>query len=380
MEKERFRYLYKQYQSNLLSVQERQEWEVFLVNKEIADELEQDIPWFDIPTEDLFGLSEVRANSMISEIVKQPQVSHGGRSYKFWYVAAAVVTIIVSIGIGFFTKRNLAEETKMTYMQDVLPGGLGATLTLANGKKISLNEASKGELTTESGVVISKAENGQLVYEIKVQNGGGNEVNTLSTANGETYQVRLPDGTVVVLNAASSLTYAVNLNEHKKRIVNLTGEAYFEVAEDKERPFIVKTHQQEVTVLGTHFNINAYKDENVTKTTLLEGSVKVNGSIIKPGQQSIIKDIDIQIINADIEMETAWKNGYFIFNDESLESIMRKISRWYDVEVFYQDKLPPISFIGEISRSKNLSTFIGILEESGDVHFKIQGRRIIVTK
>ena len=167
-------------------------------------------------------------------------------------------------------------------------------------------------------------------------------------------------------------------------MVELTGEAYFEVAKNKQMPFIVHTQNQEVEVLGTHFNISSYDDEKVTKTTLLEGSVKViaqaNQKVIKPGEQAQINRnvAAIKVLPVSIEEAIAWKNGYFVFNDEKLESIMQRVSRWYDIDYEFQGQQGNLSFLGVVERSKNISSLLKVLESTGNVHFKIEGRKIIV--
>jgi transmembrane sensor len=277
---------------------------------------------------------------------------------------------------------------------DVEPGDNEALLTLADGTKISLSAAATGAVAKQAGIEIVKTKDGQLIYNLNKTSGttdesGANEYNIISTPKGGQHQINLQDGTRIWLNAASSLKFLPDFADLKERRVELIGEAYFEVSKDKKRPFRVVTLQngttQIVEVLGTHFNINNYEDENSTKTTLVEGSVRIltdanQPKVLKPGQQSILKNNAIVIETVDTEDAIAWKNGNFIFNDENLESIMRKISRWYDVEVYYQDKLPQASFLGTFSRSKNLSTLLKSLESAGKVHFKIEGRRITVMK
>ncbi|HWW42499.1 FecR family protein [Pedobacter sp.] len=301
---------------------------------------------------------------------------------------AASIILIAAAGL-FYNKYNRRQEPATgNYSKTIVPGKQGATLMLANGKKIRLSDAGNGELAKESGVSISKTANGQITYEIKQPLDAANQeeqVNTLSTEKGETYGIKLPDGSLVILNAASSITYAANITALHERRVKLRGEAYFEVAKDKIHPFIVETEQQQVAVLGTHFNVMAYEDEETVKTTLLEGAVKISAhgkyQSLKPGQQAEVKPSGIQLLdNVDLEEITAWKNGDFKFND-NLENIMSKIARWYNVEIIYQNKFAPdLTFSGKISRSRNISCILKMLEYNGDVHFKIEGRKIIVTK
>lgn len=329
------------------------------------------------------------SDKMWSAIQKSQGVSSTSPKYgRIWVRIAGIAATIAFVALGvYFFNRNTANVTKEEYAiaRDVVPGRTGATLTLANGKKIRLSDAVNGELAKEAGVIINKSADGQLVYELAGSGTAASKINTLSTAKGETYQVRLPDGSLVYLNAASSLTYSASLMENGKRIVELAGEAYFEIAKDKKHPFIVKTNHQEVEVLGTHFNINCYSNEPETKTTLVEGSVKVsNGkssNLLKPNQQSISNDHGIQVKNVNAEDEISWKDGMFLFQDETLASIMRRISRWYDVDVvFAADVDKNQLFGGGVSRYSNVSVVLEMLESTKSIHFKIEGRRIFVMK
>jgi len=370
------------------------------------------------------------------------------KQVRLWPRMAIAAAAVAAITVGTWvyvneiaSSRNASRNDEVvTSMNDIKPGSVGATLTLANGKTIKLSSATNGELAKEAGVTIKKTADGQLIYEIireysdlngthelakgsvasvprnddnapSLREGTTNRApgelsganqshtsNTLTTAKGETYQVKLPDGTAVWLNAASSLTYSTSLTARGLRMVRLSGEAYFQVAKDKAHPFIVESKGQQIEVLGTHFNINAYADEDAVKTTLLEGSVKVSPvlssrtmakdlgatatgtTILKPGQQSILKGETIKVHLANLAEAMAWKNGKFIFNDEPLESIMRKIARWYDVDIEYQGIDPKETFGGSISRFENVSKVLKKLELTGGVQFKIEGRRIIVSQ
>lgn len=309
------------------------------------------------------------------------------KTVKLWLKIAAVAAAlaIVCTGVYFFNYKSgkLPAPTTVA-VQDVKPGDFGATLTLANGRKISLANASKGEIGRESGMVITKSADGRLVYEINENVSDPNASNTLSTARGETYQVRLPDGSVVYLNAASSLTYTPSLIENGKRVVKLTGEGYFEVAKDKQHPFIVKTDRQEVEVLGTHFNVSSYADDEVEKTTLLEGSVKLSAAgnfrILKPGQQARLSGDKIQINEIDTDLAVAWKNNEFVVQSERIETIMKMIGRWYNVEVIYIGEKTRQRFSGSVSRFDKMSKVLEIVESTGEAHFEVKGRTVYVSK
>jgi ferric-dicitrate binding protein FerR (iron transport regulator) len=262
-----------------------------------------------------------------------------------------------------------------------LPGSNKAILTLGNGDRISLTDAADGELARQGDTRISKTKDGQLLYEPENGAAGGMvKRNTISTPRGGQYRIDLPDGTRVWLNAASSLAFPASFAGLDERSVELTGEAYFEVAKDAGKPFKVISNAHTVEVLGTHFNINAYNDEPDIKTTLLEGAVRVNGSMLRPGQQSVLANGRLSIRNAETDMETAWKNGEFIFNGQDFKTVMRTISRWYDVDVVYEYDPKPFRIGGEVSRSRSITEVLKMLEVTGGVKFKLEGRTIKVIR
>ena len=254
---------------------------------------------------------------------------------------------------------------------------------MADGSKISLIDASKGVIAKQGDVSITKADNGHLTYISGNHLNTENLFNTIETPKGGEFQLNLPDGTKVWLNAASTLRYPIAFSG-KERVVMLTGEAYFEVAHNKSKPFKVLTTAQEIEVLGTHFNINSYEESRMTRTTLVEGSIKVkridnaNSYLLKPGQLAVLQGNSVNVMPADIESEIAWKNGYFIFNEEGIQTIMQKISRWYNIDVVYSPELlnTDVKFGGIVSRSKNLSVVLKTMERTGKVHFKLEGNRI----
>lgn len=327
------------------------------------------------------------------------------RKLKWLRVAAALILLAASTAIFLYFQKDRSHST--TTLQathnDIAPGGNKAVLTLGDGTQILLDDANEGELARQAGISISKTADGQLLYNTTENFNQGNAVvayNKIETPRGGEYQVVLPDGTQVWLNAASSLRFPAAFTE-KERRVELTGEAYFEVthagsAENANRPFIVITNRQIVEVLGTRFNINAYPEEAAVTTTLAEGSIKVSkqvssgkaaspgdqsGSIVlMPGQQSLLTDTSntIHIQNADIETALAWKNGDFIFNEEDLPSIMRKVARWYNIEVDFQGSHGDVTFTGRISRSRNLSAVLNTMELTEKVQFSVKGRRVTV--
>lgn len=303
-------------------------------------------------------------------------------------VAAAVAVAVGIFGAGLFYYNlniNQKHSNQLAYKNDVVPGISGATLTLSNGKKIRLSDAQNGEVAKEAGVSITKSENGEVIYELNDNSGESGKLNTLSTANGETYKLKLPDGSNVWLNSASTLTYSSRLVENGKRTVKLEGEGYFEIAKDRSHPFIVATGKQEVEVLGTHFNINSYPDEAVVATTLIEGSVSITSGklrqVLKPGEQAINNGNSIKVNEANVGNVIDWKDGDFNLDELDFRAAMRKIARWYNVDVVYEASVPQnIKSGGWISRNKTLSAVLKHIESSGQVHFKVEGRKVYVAK
>lgn len=317
---------------------------------------------------------------------------------------AVAASLVFCLGIAAYfyhtASRPDPPANQMTVQQDIAGGGNKAILTLANGSKISITDAASGELVKQAGVIISKTADGELIYQVigKSKSATNNALayNTIETPRGGQHQVILPDGSKVWLNAASSIRFPEIFANTNERRVELKGEAYFEVAKDKTRPFIVKTAQQQIEVLGTHFNVNSYADEQKSVTTLLEGSVKVapigtlNGmadkvlthlsAIISPGQQASAADHKLKVSVADVDQAMDWKNGDFIFKKESLSGIMRRVSRWYDVTVEYDRGIDlNQTFSGVVSRSKNISEVLKIMQSAGQLKFNVTERKVTVT-
>ena len=332
--------------------------------------------------------------NLIAQIRKDNAI---GRSrYRLMWTkvaAAAAILIFMSAGAWFYlTRGNLKPQpghiAAKQIKNDVLPGGNKAILTLGNGKEIVLNNIKDGVVARQNGIAAIKTKDGQLVN--KVEDGskpaGGLPIsyNTVTTLRGGQYQVILPDGTKVWLNAASSLKYPTAFTGGERN-VELTGEAYFEVAKNAAMPFRVRSAGQTVQVLGTHFNINAYEDERAIKTTLLEGSIQITyqqaKALIKPGEQArIVAGSTNKIMideNADTDEAVAWKDGYFQFNHADIRTVMRQISRWYDVTVRYDGTVSSKDFGGAIERNLKLSQVLHILEKS-QVHFTINGKEVVV--
>lgn len=300
------------------------------------------------------------------------------RIFPFRYAAAAAVILAV-VALTLFWPRSKHSTTPNVLTQlkttDIRPAANKAILTLPDGTTYTLDSAGNQQIT--KGV---QQKNGQLEYhaqtdEIAIQ------LHTLSTPRGGQFHFTLPDGTKVWLNSSSSLRYPTAF-AGKERIVELEGQGYFEVAQEAARPFKVKVNNMEVQVLGTHFDVMAYKDEATVNTTLVEGAVNVKEGnaqqLLKPGQQAILRQHVFKVEEADVRKVLAWKNGLFVFNNMDLRSILREVARWYDVDIVYSTTPSEELYGGGISRSLHLSSVLDLLEASGYNHFKIEGRKVIV--
>jgi ferric-dicitrate binding protein FerR (iron transport regulator) len=319
-----------------------------------------------------------------------------GRYFR-WMAAASIFLAVGISGLYHWNARRSRQASGAPIAgasrRDLLPGGNKATLLLGDGSVVNLGAAQNGVIKRVAGTSIDKHE-GQLVYRLSADAGAGDgagrpnvniapEANTIETPRGGEYQVVLSDGTKVWLNAASSLTYPTAFTGQDRQ-VQLKGEAYFEVAENKDKPFVVTMGEMRVNVLGTHFNVMAYDDENTIKTTLLEGAVKVSkgqaSNLLRPGQEAALDKSSGSLRSRDVDVDEAiaWKNGVFQFGGVSIEAVMREIARWYDVEVEYQGRVTNQHFRGTISRSVDASEVFKMLELTGAVNFTIEGKKIIV--
>lgn len=304
-------------------------------------------------------------------------------------VAAASVILFLFSGLYLiFQRNNKLPQQNVTKINDVNPGVNQATLTLANGKKIVLTQDLKGKIAQQGEVSINVDANSSIIYSADDnESAQHNKItyNTLSTKRGEQspFPLTLADGTKVWLNAASSLVFPTKFSGNKRE-VELNGEAYFEVAHDTKRTFLVKSGNQIVQDIGTAFNISSYQDESHIKTTLVEGIAKVhaNGTsrTLKPGEKTLVDQSKMLVEKADIESETAWLNGEFIFRDEKLRDVMLKLSRWYNINVVYDYDPQNVILGGGFSKNRNISKVLHAFEQTGVVKFKIDGNTITVTK
>jgi transmembrane sensor len=365
------------------------------VDGTISNEEKQEFAdWYNQFTDEVLEMDDESAlnsvkNVLFEQVKKRIRADESPaqpRQLRPWlrYAAAAALLFAIAGGAYLYLRQKTGSGpvAMIPAQHDIIPGSNKAVLTLGNGQKVILDSAAQDTVLREGAAIVANA-NGRLAYNTGNSSGPEIVYNTLSTPRGGQYQLILPDGTRVWLNAASTLVYPTTFGG-KERAVQLKGEGYFEVAHDAARPFMVASNGVTVEVLGTHFDINAYNDDDVTRTTLLEGSVMIHlkdqARQIYPGQQAKLTtgSNNINISKVDTEAVMAWKNGLFDFNQAGLAQIMRQLSRWYDVTVVYDGgKVPQLKFGGEIGRDLNLSQVLAVLEQA-HVHFKIEGRTLRV--
>lgn len=380
-------------------------FEKYITNQCSADEIKELLGYFSVDKngEQLKLLIEIELGKAVSKetdletdtqdvldqlhayIIKEKKakIFHLNR----WLAAASILMFISAGGYFLFSKPNKDNNSYSQIKQpDLTPGGNKAILTLSNGKRIILTDAQKGLIATQGKAVIKKTADGKIVYNDLAAGSGSVIYNTMTTPKGGQYWVTLSDGTKVLLNAASTLKYPTVFTG-SERLVELTGEAYFEVVHNANSPFKVKTGLQVVQDVGTRFNINAYNDEPAIITTLLEGAVNVLSTENKstkpfelhPNEQSKFENGSFKVIpDADIELAVGWKDGHFRFKDAGVQEVMRQLARWYDVEVIYEGTIPDHLFTGDIHRNIKASQALEVLTFF-KVHYKIDGRKIIIT-
>ncbi len=304
-----------------------------------------------------------------------------GKKIKLWSSglvrATAAAAILLVAGLWLFLSHQASpglDQENAQSRQDIAPGRNTAILTLADGRNIQLSEQKTALIINASTIKYSDGE------ELDIDRNKNKGLMHITTPRGGQYKVILPDSSEVWLNAASSLEFPASFAGLKQRNVVLAGEAYFEIFKDKKQAFVVATKKQVIEVFGTHFNVSAYEDE-YSKTTLLEGSVRVNDHLLLPGQQAKVEtDGAVRVKNVDAIESIAWKNGKFSFEREEIGSILKKVERWYDVEVSYEDDVRSVRLTGSVSRFENVSKLLSMLENTKEVHFKIEGKKIVVSK
>lgn len=369
--------LLKKYQKGTLSNEESDKLDAWYLNKASRSNLQ---------------LSEYELEDSYNYLQSNLPLEKDKKVISLWprIAVAASIAVLLGSGIFYFTKPQQQNIEVAAKPQEIAPGGTRGILTLSNGKQIVLSAISGKDTIAKEGddqeVTIKMGANGVITYVINPNADNSkndpDSFNTLSTPTGGQYNIVLADGTKVYLNTVSSIKYPTQFNGDQ-RIVELEGEAYFEVAKNKNKPFIVKSGSQSIEVLGTHFNVHAYTNESVVKTTLLEGSVAVSyknqKSILKPGQQSSISDnfSKIKIKEVDTEAAVAWKNGRFKFDNADLKTVMKQLERWYGIKVEYRGDVSDVRFNGGTFMNKNLSEVLKVLELS-NIKFKVEGKTIIV--
>ncbi|MCD0488586.1 DUF4974 domain-containing protein [Pedobacter sp. MC2016-14] len=386
--KERFDYLLDKYINKACSWEEYQELFSHIEKSENKDFLFQFMDQKHIMAVSETEKTEQEWDNLFKGI--QHSTLEVKRSYP-WYkmMVAAVVLIIGGIGYHLITAEKVQKQaTAVAKVQDIAPGTNKAVLTMADGSVVLLDKNENRVLSQKGNNVLTRTANGQLVYDgaahEAIENAGAG-LNTLATPRGGQYEVVLPDGSKVFLNAASSLKYPTAFSGKFRKVI-LTGEAYFEISKNKDMPFIVEANKAEIKVLGTHFNVMTYAEENFSTTTLLEGSVQFSRNsskyILKPGQQVKYQPNGSgeKVEKADVESVMAWRKGIFVFDNTGIEEIMRSVTRWYNVDVVYKGSKPNIAFTGVIPRATNLSKVLKVLETTGDLTLSIDGNKIICSK
>lgn len=381
MTEQQFRELIQRYKDDRLSQEDWDELRQALAEGAHDELLEDDIrDVFDREIERSIGMTELRI---------------GGRDRRTWPRWAAAAALLVLAGAGYLLYPDKAQKASVaaTPVQEVLPGGNKAYLVLANGQRVVLEAMKKGTVTNQGNVQVIKMDSGVLAYNPGTgatgatggtgAMGGTGEIvyNTVITPRGGQYQLILNDGTKVWLNAASFLRFPVRFSG-KERLVEMGGEAYFEVTHNATQPFRVKVGQHMIEDIGTSFNLNTYTDEPVARATLIEGSVKVTGQktfILRPGQQAQWQPAGGETVadGADPEEILAWKNGQIAFTNADFQSLMRSVSRWYDVNIHYSGAIPNAHFFGLLNRNVALPTLLDYFREKG-VHIRQEGRDITI--
>jgi transmembrane sensor len=379
-----------------LSTSERQQLDTWLQEHGDNSLLYEELMDEEKLTNDLNELHSYDHNQAYDRLARQlfPNETTGKRLYfriRIYMVAA--VLLLVAGGITYFalnkTEKPIPKPAIVAQKKSpgAAPDTKKAVLILADGSTVPLNEVNNGNIAQQGNVIIHKNQNGQLQYKLSGDKAHTNGSNTLRTPRGGEYQVTLDDGTRIWLNSASTLQFPVHFNTSERRVI-LTGEAYFEVAPSidpqtgEKKSFIVSVDNMEVQAIGTSFNISAYKEDDHSQTTVVEGLVKVNrnnkSSLLLPGKKLVASDSAVTIEDADIKQEIAWKNGEFVFRNTSLKMVMNELTRWYDMDVVYAPGVPSLHFSGEVERASDIMKVLQMLEFTGGVTFTINKRIITI--
>ncbi|WP_293310571.1 FecR family protein [Pedobacter sp. UBA5917] len=381
MNTEEIKYLLKKYNDQTASPQEKkliEEWYEHVNGEELQP---SEFSETEIKSQ---SFSNIQSRIKAHANVKKPKQI---KLFSAWFFRAAIVLITLSAGLYLYLKQtesNVPVIISKVNKTEIIPGGDNAILSLADGSKVVLNKTADGQIADQSGVKIIKTKSGELLYRfVGDPNASATAMNTVSTPRGGQYHLILADGTEVWLNAASSVKFPAAFAGNERK-VEVTGEVYFEVSKNKAKPFIVHTDQSDIKVLGTHFNVNTYDDEEYQRTTLLEGSIEMKTGnqkvLLTPGQQANIGGksgaIKIREID-DLEAVIGWTNGYFQFEKSDLQSVMRQVSRWYNTTVNYNGTIPAKQYTGKIPRSVNVAKLIEMLSYTG-IHCSVEHNEITV--
>lgn len=368
-EKARLRTLADKYLKNTISDTERAELEAWFLEQQ------------DEPLEILgdFARDEEELERRIFQTV-QARTGQQARVRKLdrWPRIAVAASILLALGAGTYFALHQKEPVQQIAQHDVAPFSKQAILKTGHGSTIVLNHNTKGLLAQYANTHINQSTGEQIAYT----NQEPSETAVFDTlqipAGGRPYHLKLADGSAVTVNVASALRFPENFRKNNNEIELIAGEAYFSIKHNASSPLIIKAARQVIEDVGTEFNVNTYSDEPESRTTLVEGAITVNHKGLAPGQQAILAGTNLTIATADLMQTLAWKKGDFVFNGENIRTVMRELARWYNIEVSYQGSITETGFYIRISRSKNISEVLKMLERTGKVHFKIEGRRVTV--
>ncbi len=356
--------------------------------RELIESYKDDFDWSEKPWGEEMGDKDEIRQVIYKQLQRNLQSKKKSTIRYVFRITAAAAVLGLALTTSLYLLRqqremNGNEAPRALVKQVIVPGTNKAILKLSNGATIELDSTHSGVFAKDEGVEIVQTAEGQIEYKKNQKLSSASTINTLSTPVGGQYQLRLEDSTEVWLNAASSISFPTAFSD-KERSVEVTGEVYFEVKRDPSKPFKVNFNGNTITVLGTHFNVMAYEDEDLNRVTLLEGSVNLSNassqSKLIPGQQAVVNRRTSAIENRKVNVEeaVAWKKGFFFFENENIESIMRKLARWYNTTTDYKGDMKGKEFSGTVSRFENISEVLDLLEETGSIHYKINARRITI--
>jgi len=370
--------------SGALTAAEETEWQALIGDPAMAAPIQEAIRRLLEQTEASTGEPEDAGQPLLEKVLSVDKGGlrlplYGRRAVR-WAAAAAAVVLLTGGPLAYRALHHTPPAAKVAQIPTITPGADRAVLVLSGGGQVDLNGARQGLLSRQGGSKVVKLADGRLAYEAGNAADTTPVYNTLITPRGGKYQVTLPDGTKVWLNAASSIRFPAAFSGGD-RTVDITGEVYFEVARDTRKPFIVRAGQTQTRVLGTRFDVMAYEDEQIVRTTLLEGAVALRHHgpdvVLKPGEQGAFEDAGITTRTVNTAATVAWKDGYYYFDRTRMDEVMRQIARWYDVDVVYQGNVPRDEIVGKIPRTADVTEVLHVMELIG-IRFRIEGKKIIV--